>query len=233
RRMHTQVVVIGRTLMFIAGLIGAASALMTFESIREFGVSLLASAGIAGLILGLAARPTFENLIAGIQIALTQPIRLDDAVIVEGEWGWIEQITATYVVIKIWDERRLIVPFKRFIEEPFQNWTRRSADIIGTVTLHCDYTVPVAALRTELERLCKASERWDGRVCVLQMIDAKQSTVELRALVSAADSPTAWDLRCEIREALIDFIRDKYPHALPRVRATLDSTQPAADKSTS
>lgn len=221
RRMHTQVRVISRTLMIIAGLLGGAAALMTFESIREFGISLLASAGIAGIILGLAARPTFENLIAGIQIALTQPIRLDDAVVVEGEWGWIESITSTYVVIKIWDERRLIVPFKRFIEQPFQNWTRTSADIIGTVFLHCDYRVSVDGLRRELKRLCANSPKWDGRVAVLQVTEAGERTVQLRALVSAADSPSAWDLRCEVREKLLAYLQSEYPEALPRIRAEL------------
>ena len=221
RRMHTQVRVISRTLMIIAGLLGSAAALMTFEGIREFGISLLASAGIAGIILGLAARPTFENLIAGIQIALTQPIRLDDAVVVEGEWGWVEAITSTYVVIKIWDERRLIVPFKRFIEQPFQNWTRTSADIIGTVYLHCDYRVSVDGLRAELKRLCEQSPKWDGRVAVLQVTEAGEKTVQLRALVSAADSPSAWDLRCEVREKLVAYLQSEYPEALPRIRAEL------------
>ena len=227
RRMHTQVRVIARTLMIIVGLIGGAAALMTFESVRQFGLSLLASAGIAGLILGLAARPTFENIIAGIQIALTQPITLDDAVVVEGEWGWVEEITATYVVVKIWDERRLIVPFKRFIEQPFQNWTRKTADIIGTVLVHCDYSVPVEEVRAELKRLCEASDKWDKRVCVLQVTEAGPRELQLRALVSAADSPTAWDLRCEIREQLVAFIRDKYPGALPRVRAELEIDEEA------
>jgi len=227
RRMHTQVRVIARTLMIIVGLVGGAAALMTFDSVRQFGLSLLASAGIAGLILGLAARPTFENIIAGIQIALTQPITLDDAVVVEGEWGWIEEITATYVVVKIWDERRLVVPFKRFIEQPFQNWTRKTADIIGTVFIHCDYSVPVEALRNELKRLCDASDKWDKRVCVLQVTEAGPRELQLRALVSAADSPTAWDLRCEIREKLVAFIRDKYPGALPRVRAELEIDEEA------
>jgi small-conductance mechanosensitive channel len=229
RRMHTQVRVIARTLMIIVGLIGGAAALMTFDSVRQFGLSILASAGIAGLILGLAARPTFENIIAGIQIALTQPITLDDAVVVEGEWGWIEEITATYVVVKVWDERRLIVPFKRFIEQPFQNWTRTTADIIGTVFIHCDYAVPVADVRAELKRLCEANDKWDKRVCVLQVTEAGERAIQLRALVSAADSPTAWDLRCEIREQLVAFIRDNYPRALPRVRAELDIDEDGPD----
>ena len=192
---------------------------MTFPSLRAVGFSLFASAGAAGLIVGLAARPTLSNLIAGLQIALTDPIRIDDVVIVEGEWGWIEEINTTYVVIRIWDLRRLVVPLTHFIEKPFENWTRRSADILGTVFFYADYTVPVDEIRAALRRIVEASELWDGEVCGLQVTNATERTVELRALVSAATSPAAWDLRCIVRERMIEYLKRQYPESLPRVRA--------------
>ncbi len=228
RRIHTQTRVLSRTAMVIVGLVGVSAVLMTFPNIRQLGASLLASAGLAGLAIGMAARPTLANLIAGIQLALTQPIRLDDVVIVENEWGWIEEITATYVVVRIWDQRRLIVPLQYFIEHPFQNWTRSSADILGTVCLYADYTAPVGAIRDELQRIAQASEQWDKRVCVLQVTNATDRTVELRALVSAADSGAAWDLRCIVREKLIAFLQREHPGCLPRVRAELIDTPPDA-----
>ncbi|MGR8918119.1 MAG: mechanosensitive ion channel family protein [Gammaproteobacteria bacterium] len=226
RRVHTQILVLERTLAVVIVALGLAAALMTFPRVREIGQSLLVSAGVAGLAIGLAARPVLENLIAGLQLAFTQPIRVDDVVIVEGEWGRIEEITATYVVVAIWDERRLVVPFSRFISEPFQNWTRRSADILGTVFLHADYTVPVDAVREELERLCAEHPLWDGRVCVLQVTNANDRTVELRALVSASDSGRAWDLRVDLRERLIAFLQRDYPECLPRTRITGCRTEP-------
>ncbi len=229
RRVHTQIGVLTRTLSVFVIVIGVAVALMTFPRVRELGASLLASAGIAGLAIGLAARPVLENLIAGLQIALTQPIRIDDVVIIDGEWGRIEEITATYVVLRIWDERRLIVPFSRVIQEPFQNWTRKSARILGTVFLHTDYTVPVAAVRAELERIVRDTDLWDERVCVLQVTDAKPATLELRALVSASDSGRAWDLRVLVRERLIEFLRREYPEALPRTRVELPSGTQVAE----
>lgn len=219
RRMHTQIGVISKTLMILVGLAGVSIALMTFDAVERFGASLLASAGIAGIVVGFAARPVLGNIIAGVQIALTQPIRIDDAVVIEGEWGWIEEITVTYVVVRIWDERRLIVPFSKIIEEPFQNWTRRSANILGSVFLHVDYTCPVGEVRAELERALKANDKWDGRAWVLQVTEATDRTIQLRALMTAADSPTAWDLRCEIREHLIAFLQREHPDALPRTRS--------------
>jgi small-conductance mechanosensitive channel len=218
RRVHTQVTVISRTLMIIVGIAGAAIALMTFDSVGKIGASLLASAGIAGIAVGFAAKPVLGNIIAGIQIALTQPIRIDDAVIIRGEWGWIEEITTTYVVVKIWDQRRLIVPFSTIIEEPFENWTRNSADILGSVVLHVDYTCPVDALRDELDRILDGHPKWDGRAKVLQVIDCTEKSMTLRALVTAGDSPTAWELRCDVRERLIAFLQREHPYALPRER---------------
>jgi small-conductance mechanosensitive channel len=228
RQVHTQTRALSRTAMIIAGIVGLSAALMTFPTIRQFGASLLASAGIAGLVVGLAARPTLGNLIAGVQLALTQPMRLDDVVIVEGEWGRIEEITATYVVVRIWDERRLVVPLQYFIETPFQNWTRTTADILGTVFIRADYTVPVAAVRAELERITKAADQWDGRVCGLQVTDAGEHTVQLRALVSAADASSAWDLRCHVRERLLEYLQREHPGCLPRARADVTCTGPAA-----
>jgi small-conductance mechanosensitive channel len=226
RQVRTRVMVFNRIAAAIVIIITAALILMTFPNIRHLGVSLFASAGVAGIVIGLAARPTIANFLAGVQIALTQPIRVDDAVIVEGEWGWIEEITMTYVVIKIWDERRMVVPLSYFIEKPFQNWTRKTANIIGTVFVHTDYTVPVEAVRTELKRLAETNPKWDGRVCVLQVTEARERTLELRALVSARNSPTAWDLRCEVREGLIKYLQENYPQCLPRVRAEVGNTPP-------
>ena len=226
RRLHTQVLVLERTLIVVIVVIGVASVLMTFPRVREIGASLLVSAGFAGLAIGLAARPVLENLIAGLQLAFTQPIRIDDVVIVEGEWGWVEEITATYVVVRIWDQRRLVVPLSRFMTQPFQNWTRRSSEILGTVTLHADYCVPVQAVREELERLCRDNRLWDGRVCNLQVTEAGERTVTLRALVSARDSGRAWDLRVQLREKLIEFLQREHPHALPRARLELDGASP-------
>lgn len=225
RRVHTQMDVVTRTLHVFVVVIGVAVALMTFPRVRELGASLLASAGIAGLAIGLAARPVLENLIAGLQIAITQPIRLDDVVIVEGEWGRIEEITATYVVVKIWDERRLIVPFGRFIQQPFQNWTRTSAEILGTIFLYTDYTVPLSEVREELKRIVEGSEDWDGRVCNVQVTDANEQTMQIRALISASDSGKAWNLRVLVREKLIEFLQREHPDALPRTRVELPGSR--------
>ncbi|MBS7697888.1 MULTISPECIES: mechanosensitive ion channel family protein [unclassified Chelatococcus] len=229
RKHVTQVNILKRTVSILVVIITTAAALMTFSAVRQYGVSLIASAGAAGLIVGLAARPILANLIAGIQIAITQPIRIDDAVVVEGEWGWIEEITATYVVIKIWDWRRLVVPLSYFIEQPFQNWTRTSGQIIGSVFLYADYTVPVDKLRAKLEEIVKASPFWDGAVVNLQVVEAETETLKLRALVSARTSPRAWDLRCEVREKLLAFLQTEYPRALPRRRAELVQAHGPAD----
>lgn len=232
RKIHTQWRVITRIALFAVWTVGVAAILMTFPSIRQLGTSVLASAGLAGLILGLAAQRTIGNFLAGLQIAITQPLRLEDAVVIAGEWGWIEEITATYVVVKIWDERRLIVPFSTLLEQPFQNWTRSTSDLIGTVVVWTDYTVPVQAVREELQRVVEASDLWDGRVAVLQVVDATERGLQLRALVSAADSPKAWDLRCHVREKLIDHLQRTHPGALPRVRAILSRSEgPPADAS--
>jgi small-conductance mechanosensitive channel len=227
RRVETQAKVLRRIAGVVIAIVTIAIMLMTFPQIHQLGDSLLASAGLAGLVVGLAARSTLTNLIAGIQVALTEPIRLDDVVIVEGQWGNIEEIHTTFVVVKIWDWTRLVVPISYFIEKPFQNWTRTSASLIGTVHFHADYTVPVEAVRQELRRILDASkDMWDGQVCVLQVTEAEERTLRLRALVSAVDSGTAWNLRCHVREKLIEFLQKNYPQSLPRVRAEIREPAP-------
>ena len=221
RKHVTQLRVFRRAINIIIGLLTAGTVLLTFDGVREYGVSLFASAGAAGLVLGLAARPVLANLIAGIQIAITQPIRLEDVVIVEGEWGWIEEIFATFVVVRIWDRRRLVVPLAYFIEQPFQNWTRESASIIGAVTWELDYTAPVEEMRDKLDDLLHESDLWDRDVANLQVIEAARDTITIRALMSARTSPKAWDLRCEIREKMLRWLRGAHPEALPRQRTEL------------
>ncbi len=221
RRINTQTRVIENVIDVIVVVLTVALVLMTFEKVRQLGTSLLASAGIIGVILGFAAQKTLGNFIAGLQIALAQPIRIDDVVIVEDEWGWIEEITLTYVVVRIWDLRRLVVPISYFIEKPFQNWTRTSADILGSVFIYADYTVPVKELRSELTRILEESTHWDKKVNVLQVTNATAQTVEIRALMSSVDSPTAWNLRCEVREKLLEFLQKRFPECLPRTRVEL------------
>jgi small-conductance mechanosensitive channel len=222
RKFVTQARVLRRTTNIVVVIFTVAAVLLTFESVQRYGVSLFASAGAAGLVLGLAARPVLANLIAGIQIAMTQPIRIDDVVIVEGEWGWIEEIFATYVVVRIWDWRRMVVPLSYFIEQPFQNWTRESAGIIGSVYWYLDYTVPVARVREKLKEIVEASPHWDGKVVNLQVTDTDKDTVAIRGLMSARTSPQAWDLRCEVREKLVAWLQEEYPEALPRLRGELE-----------
>ncbi len=219
RRVQTQTRVIARVAQGAIILVGVALALMTFPAIRQIGATLLASAGIVGLVAGIAARPVFGNLIAGLQIALAQPIRLDDVVIVEGEWGRIEEITSTYVVVRVWDERRLVVPLQWFIENPFQNWTRTSAQLLGTTFLWLDYRTPMAEVRAELQRICEQDPRWDGRVCVAQVTETSEQTIQVRLLVSSGNSGDLFDLRCVVRERMIDYLNRCHPQALPRLRA--------------
>lgn len=221
REILTRVTVMQRILAVTIGIITACLVLMSIPSIRQIGVTLFASAGIAGIVAGLAARPALTNLIAGIQLALTQPVRIDDVVIVEGEWGWIEEIRTTFVVVRIWDLRRLVVPLSYFIEHPFQNWTRKTADLLGSVFLYVDYTVPVERVRDELHRVLQTSELWDGEVWGLQVTNTTDSSVELRALMGARNSGDAWNLRCYVRERLIEFLQREYPEALPRLRTEL------------
>lgn len=218
RRVLTQARVLARTANSVLLVAGAALMLMTFPGARQVGASLLASAGVIGIVAGLAAKPVFSNLIAGLQIALAQPIRLDDVLVVEGEWGRVEEITGTFVVLRIWDDRRLILPLTYFIEHPFQNWTRHDSALLGSVFLSVDYGMPLAPLRAELERILKAAPEWDGRFFNLRVTDATERTMQLRVLCTAASSALAFDLRCTVREGLIDFMQREYSQFLPRVR---------------
>lgn len=222
RRVRTQLQLLRRIMAVMIVLLAVAISLMTIPAVRQVGAGLFASAGLAGLIAGMAARPTISSLIAGVQIALTEPIRIEDVVIVENEWGWIEEIHTTYVVVRIWDLRRMVLPLTYFIEKPFQNWTRRSADLIGSVHLFLDYSVPIEALRQKVQQVLQSTPLWDGRVWNLQVTDATDRVLQVRALMSASDSGKAWDLRCYVREQLIAWLQQNHPGALPRLRAELD-----------
>jgi len=227
RRVMTQARVLSR--IAIAGLLlaGLAFMLMTFPRARQLGTSLLASAGLSALVIGIAAKSVFGNLLAGLQIALSQPIRIDDVLIVENEWGRVEEITGTYVVLKIWDERRLIIPLQWFIEHPFQNWTRTTSQIIGSVMLWVDYTTDLGPMRAEATRLAQSSQDYDGRVCLLQVVETSENAMQLRLIVSSPSAGQNWDLRCLLREGLIAFLQRSQPQALPRVRAELQGAASA------
>lgn len=217
RKHLTQVRILRHAVGILVVVVTAALALMTIPAVRQLGVSLLAAGGAAGIIVGLALQPVLSNLIAGVQIALTQPIRIDDGVFIQNEFGHVEEINATYVVIRLWDERRLIVPLKYFLDQPFQNWTRASAERQGGVTWLVDYRLPIAPIRAKFEEIVRASKLWDGKVARLQATDAKENVVELRGLVSAATPDILFDLRCEVREKLIDWLREEFPEALHRL----------------
>ena len=218
RTIHTQMNYIRKIMILVVIVIASGLILMNFEGVRRIGSTLLTSAGVAGILIGMAAQNTLKNLLAGLQIAFTQPIRYDDVVIVENEWGWIEEITLTYVVVRIWDLRRLVLPLHYFIEKPFQNWTKTNADILGTVFLYADYTLPVEAVREELKKFVETREEWDKKAVGLQVTNATDKGIEIRALVSAANSGSAWNLRCAVREHLITFIQENYPQCLIKVR---------------
>lgn len=218
RRVQTQTKVLARSAMALIVLIGTGMALMTLPLLRQIGTSLLASAGVAGLVVGFAAKPVLGNLLAGMQIALTQPIRLDDVVIVQNEWGQIEEITGTYVVVRLWDRRTMVVPLQWFIENPFQNWTKTASDLLGTVLIWVDYHLPLEPIRKHVEYICREAPEWDGRICLIQVVEAGEHAMQLRVLVSAYDAGLLWDLRCRVREALIDFIQREFPQHLPRMR---------------
>jgi small-conductance mechanosensitive channel len=231
RRIVTQTRVLARIAIGIALFAGIAFILMTFPRARQFGTSLLASAGLSALVIGLAARSVFGNLLAGLQIALSQPIRIDDVLIVQGEWGRVEEITSTYVVLKIWDERRLVVPLQWFIDNPFQNWTRTTSQIIGSVFLWVDYTTDLEPLRAEATRLAQGSKDYDGRVCLLQVVETSERAMQLRLIVSSPSAGQSWDLRCLLREGLVGWMQCHQPHALPRIRTELQdaAAQPGPD----
>lgn len=221
RRVETQTRFLVRALNILIVIVGFGAALMTFESVKHMGASLLASAGVGGLILGFAARPVLSNLLAGMQIALTQPFRIDDVLYVQGEWCWVEEVTSTYVVLRVWDLRRLVVPLQWFIENPFQNWSRSSSELLGTVFVWVDYTMPVEPLRKEFNRLLAESTLWDGKLATVQVTDSDDQAMQVRFLMSASNSSNNWDLRCAVREGLVTYIQEHYPAQLPRVRARL------------
>jgi small-conductance mechanosensitive channel len=222
RKVRTQVQVLGHVLVAVLIVLGAATALMTFARMRALGTSLLASAGVAGIVGGLAAQSVLGNVFAGLQLAFTDALRVDDVVVVNDEWGRVEELTLTYVVLHLWDERRLVLPTTYFTTQPFQNWTRTSSRNLGAVYLYLDYRTPVDQLRAEAERVVTGSPLWDRQAWVLQVTDATEHTIQIRVLASAADAGRAFDLRCEIREKLLAWIRDQHPEALPvtRVSAT-------------
>ncbi len=227
KRTVTRVGILSRVLTAVILVLTAAAMMATFEEGRAIGASIFASAGIAALVLGIAARPVAENAIAGLRVAFTEPIHIDDVVIVEGEWGKIEEIKSAYVVVRIWDRRRLIVPLAYFLEKPFQNWTRSGTDLLAQVTLEVDYSTPVETLREEAGRIVTASKLWDTGFWNLQVTEAGERTMRLRILASAANADHAWDLRCEIREKLIAFLQEHHPWALPKIRATLEGASSA------
>lgn len=223
RKLRTQLQFVRKIIIALIILITAGVILLSFESMRKIGAGLLTGVGIGGIIIGFAAQKSLGNLLAGFQIAFTQPIRIDDVLVVEGEWGRVEEINMTYVVLKIWDQRRLILPINYFIEKPFQNWTRVTAELIGSVFFYLDYTAPVDQLKAELARLLDSNILWDRRVMALQVTDARESSMEIRALVSGRNSSDVFDLRCHVREGLIAFIQKHYPECLPKTRAEIEN----------
>ncbi len=225
RKIRTQIQFIRKLLVAVIITLTLCAILLSFENLRKIGSGLLASVGVGGIIIGFAAQRSIANVLAGMQIAFTQPLRMDDVLIVEGEWGRVEEITLTYVVVNIWDQRRLVLPINYFLEKPFQNWTRNSSEILGTVFLYLDYTIPVEALRTEFTRLLNESPIWDKRVGVIQVTDSTEHTIQIRVLISARNSGQAFELRCYVREHLINFVQKNYPECLPRTRAELASSK--------
>ncbi|HUB59807.1 MAG TPA: mechanosensitive ion channel domain-containing protein [Puia sp.] len=218
RKIRTQLQFIRRLAISLIMVLTACAILLSFNNLRKIGTGLLTVTGVGGIILGFAAQKSLGNFLAGFQIAFTQPLRIDDVLVVEGEWGRVEEITLSYVVLKIWDQRRLILPINYFVEKPFQNWTRNTSDILGTVFLYLDYTMPLQPLRTELTRLLESNPLWDKRVNILQVTNTSERTIEVRALMSAASSGNAFDLRCDVREGLIEFVQVNYPQCLPTTR---------------
>ena len=228
RRRRTKLTMLSRIATFIIVFVTVGLVLLSIPGVRDIGVTLVASAGLAGLAVGAAAQPALKSLIAGVQMALTEPINIDDVVIIEGEWGWIEDIRTTYVVVKIWDERRLIVPTTRFLEGAFQNWTKKTAQLLGSVMLYLDPSTKIGPIRAEFERQVRANPRWDGRVQVAQVTETQRDAIELRLLMSAKDSPTLFDLRCDIREGMLEWLADHQPEAFARLRLAAEDAENAA-----
>lgn len=225
RQLKTQLDLVRRVLVVLIVLVAISAILLSIPQVRAVGAGLLASAGLLGIIAGIAAQPLFSNMVAGIQIALTQPVRTDDVVVIAGDWGRIEEIHLTYAVVKVWDLRRLIVPISFFTTQSFENWTRSAADIIGTVYIEVDYSAPVARVRQRMMEICAQSPNWDGKVASLQVTNLGL-TMQLRAVVSSANSSRSWDLQCEIREQLIDYLQHEHPQCLPRLRTEVATRGP-------
>lgn len=221
RRIHTQLGIIHHVVVALVILFTIAFMLLLLPKVKQIGAGLVASAGIAGIVLGLAAQKILGNIMAGIQLAFAQPIRIEDVVIVENEFGWIEEISLLYVIVRLWDLRRMVLPVSYFIEKPFQNWTRVSADLLGTVYLSVDYSVPVDEVRNELTRILTANPDWDKKANVLQVTNTDNRSVELRALMSASNSSLLWNLRCDVREKLLQFLQRTYPEGLPQIRMNM------------
>jgi small-conductance mechanosensitive channel len=230
RRLKTQVVMLRRVTVAAIVILTVGVVLMTFPGIRALGASVLASAGLISVIAALAAQSTLGNVFAGLQLAFSDAVRVDDVVVVEGEWGRVEELTLTYVALQIWDDRRLLLPTSYFTTKPFQNWTRTGSAVLGTAEIDVDWSTAIEPLRAELRAVCESSELWDGRVCVLQMTDAVGGMIRLRALVSAHDAPTLWDLRCLVRERLVTWVWQHQPESVPRVRADLTGPGGAASR---
>ena len=222
RKIRTQLQFIRRIAISLIIIMTVCVILLSFNNLRKIGTGLLTGVGVGGIIIGFAAQKSLGNLLAGFQLAFTQPLRIDDVLVVEGEWGRVEEITLTYVVLNIWDQRRLILPINYFVDKPFQNWTRNSADIMGTVFLYLDYSIPLAPMREEYTRLLESNPLWDKRVKVLQVTNASERTIEVRALMSASSSGNAFDLRCDIREGLIKWVQQHHPHCFPLTRALIE-----------
>ena len=221
RKIRTQIMYVKKVAIVLLVLFCLSLVLLSIPGVRKFGTTILAGAGVAGIIIGFALQKSLVNLFDGIQIAFTQPIKIDDAVVVENEWGWIEEINLTYVVVRIWDLRRLVLPITYFTENAFQNWTRNNAQILGSVFLYLDYSMPLDPLRKHFEKVLSETKLWDQQTQVLQVTDTTDKTMTIRLLMTAQNSPTAWDLRCHVREKMIEFIQQNYPQSLPHVRATL------------
>ncbi|WKK79693.2 mechanosensitive ion channel family protein [Marivirga arenosa] len=222
RQVITQIVFFRKLITFVIILVAVCLILMQFDSVRKYGATILTSAGVAGIIIGFAAQKTLANFLAGLQIAFTQPIKIGDALYVEDEWGWVEEINLTYIVIKIWDRRRLVLPITYFTEQVYENWTKRHSDINGTVFIYTDYTIPVNAIRRKFEQILEDTALWDGNSQIVQVTGASEKTMEIRLLMSAKNSMISWDLRCHVREEIITFIQKEYPEALPKTRLELN-----------
>ncbi|MFC3025252.1 mechanosensitive ion channel family protein [Vibrio zhugei] len=223
RKARTQIIYVKKVALVIITILAIGMILLNFDSVRQYGTTILTGAGVAGIIIGFALQKSLANLFSGIQIAFTQPIKIDDAVVVEGEWGWIEEINLTYVVVKIWDLRRLVLPITYFTENAFQNWTRNTAQILGAVNLYVDYSMPLEPLRQYFDEVLEGTEMWDKSAKAFQVTDCSEKTMTIRLLMTAKNSPMAWDLRCYVREAMIGYIQEHYPHSFPRVRAEINT----------